>query len=83
MSLLRCFVRFIQNTEHLACYEGLNMHSIMEGRELELFNKIKPYVIYPLQEGRGIRRDSPPEIVEAYEEFIKISQTKVSIPFDH
>lgn len=48
------------------------MRRLMEGRELELFNKVKPYSVYPLQNGRAIRSDSPPEIVEAYEELRKI-----------
>ena len=52
------------------------MRDIMQGRELELFNIIKPYAVYPLQDGRGIRSDSPPEVVEAYEEFLKINQKR-------
>ena len=52
------------------------MRSIMQGEELELFNIIKPYAVYPPQDGRGIRRDAPPEVVEAYEKFIKINQEK-------
>ena len=52
------------------------MRSIMRGRELELFNKIKPYAVYPLQNGRGIRNDAPLEVVEAYEEFIKLNDAK-------
>jgi hypothetical protein len=46
----------------------------MQGRELELFNKVEPYIVYPFQNGRGIRSDSPTEIIEAYEELQKLSK---------
>lgn len=52
------------------------MRRIMQGRELELYNKVEPYIVYPFQNGRGIRSDSPPEIVEAYEELRKISEAE-------
>ena len=50
------------------------MRRIMQGRELELFNKVEPYIVYPFQNGRGIRSDSPTEIIEAYEELQKLSK---------
>lgn len=55
------------------------MRRIMQGRELELFKKVKPYIVYPLQNGRAIRSDAPPEIVEAYEELRKISKNENEI----
>ena len=59
------------------------MRSIMQGRELELFKVFEPYVVYPPQNGRGIRSDAPPEVVEAYEEFVKIEKAKKRIPYDN
>lgn len=59
------------------------MRSIMQGRELELYNKVEPYIVYPPQNGRGIRSDAPPEVVEAYEELIKIDKAKKRIPYDN
>ena len=58
------------------------MRDIMQGRELELFNIIKPYAVYPLQDRRGIRSDSPPEVVEAYEELRRISENENRINSD-
>lgn len=52
------------------------MRRIMKGRELELFKIVEPYIVYPLQNGRAIRSDSPPEIVDAYEELRRISEAE-------
>ena len=45
------------------------MRRIMEGKELELFKKIKPYMVYPPQNGRTIRKDSPLELFKLMKNF--------------
>ena len=52
------------------------MRRILTERELELLDILKPYSVFPPQNGRGIRSDSPPEIVEAYEELNRIGDAE-------
>ncbi len=59
------------------------MRRIMQGKELELFKKIEPYIVYPLQNGKGIRNDSPADVVKAYEELCVLQSSNNQIPFDH
>ena len=45
-------------------------------QKAKYYNKVVPYIVYPLQNCRGIRSDSHPEIVEAYEKLRRISETE-------
>lgn len=52
---------------------------IMDGRELELFEMIEPYIIYT-SERQGLSETAPPEIVKAYEELCKLRASRPHSP---